>query len=84
MEGQRRQPTDDIASMIANGEIDGVPIDESDFNLYFILRSTPAVTPRATWSPAASWLLEHAAELARLRADVDGILASGSRRCSAG
>ena len=36
-DNKRRQPTDDIASMIANGEIDGVPIDETDFNLYFIL-----------------------------------------------
>ena len=36
-EEKRAQPSDDIASMIANGEIDGVPIDEMDFNLYFIL-----------------------------------------------
>ena len=77
-EDKRRQPTDDIASMIANGEIDGVPIDETDFNLYFILLvDAGGDTTRNLVTGGIVALLEHAAELARLRADVDGILASG-------
>ncbi len=77
-EKKRAQPTDDIASMIANGEIDGVPIDEIDFNLYFILLVDAAGdTTRNLVTGGVHTLLEQPDEMSRLRDDVDGTLASG-------
>jgi cytochrome P450 len=77
-QNKRAEPSDDIASMIANGEIDGVPIDEIDFNLYFLLLvDAGGDTTRNLVTGGIHTLLEHPEEMARLRADVDGILPSG-------
>jgi cytochrome P450 len=77
-EQKRAQPSDDIASMIVNGEIDGVPIDETDFNLYFILLvDAGGDTTRNLVTGGIHALLEHPDEMSRLRADVDGVLTSG-------
>ena len=74
-EDKRAHPSDDIASMIANGWIDGVPIDEMDFNLYFLLLvGAGGDTTRNLVTGGVLALLEHPGELARLRADVDGLL----------
>jgi cytochrome P450 len=77
-EDKRAHPTDDIASMIANGQIDGVPVDEIDFNLYFILLvDAGGDTTRNLVTGGLLTLLEQPEEMSRLRANVDGILATG-------
>ena len=77
-EDKRAHPSDDIASMIANGQIDGVPVDEIDFNLYFILLvDAGGDTTRNLVTGGLLTLLERPEEMSRLRADVDGILATG-------
>jgi cytochrome P450 len=77
-EQKRAQPSDDIASMIVNGEIDGVPIDETDFNLYFILLvDAGGDTTRNLVTGGIHTLLERPDEMSRLSAGVDSIMASG-------
>jgi cytochrome P450 len=77
-EDKRAHPSDDIASMIANGQIDGVPVDEIDFNLYFILLvDAGGDTTRNLVTGGILTLMEQPEEMSRLRANVDGMLATG-------
>ncbi|WP_291205525.1 cytochrome P450 [Hyphomonas sp.] len=55
-EARRAQPTDDLASVIANGRIDGVPIGEREAMSYYIIVATAGHD--TTSSTASGGLLE--------------------------
>lgn len=68
-------PTDDLASSIAHGEVGGEPIDAIDFFLWFLLLvDAGGDTTRNLVGAGFHALFQHPSELARLRADVDGLL----------
>ena len=74
---KRSQPTDDLASLLANGEIAGQPLDEIDFFLWFLLLiDAGGDTTRNLVGGGMHALFEHPGELDRLRRDVDGLLPS--------
>ena len=67
---KRANPSDDLASLIAHGEIAGEPVDEIDFFLWFMLLvDAGGDTTRNLIGAGFHVLFEHPAELARLRAD---------------
>lgn len=69
---RRASPTDDVASVIANGKIDGQPIGDREAMSYYIIVATAGHD--TTSSTAAGGFLElirNPGELAKLRADPD-------------
>lgn len=67
---RRACPTDDLASVIANGEIDGCPIDDDAMLWYFIIVATAGHdTTSYALSGGLQALLEHPEQVAALRAD---------------
>ncbi len=67
---RRRQPRDDVASVIANAEIGGAPIGELEAASYYVIIATAGHdTTTATIAGGLLALLQHPGELARLRAD---------------
>ena len=75
-EKRRREPRDDLASVIANAMIDGAPITQRDANGYYITIATAGHdTTSSTIAGGMLALLQHPAELAKLRAD-PGLLPS--------
>ena len=76
-EEKRRQPADDLASRLAHGEVDGRPLDEIDFNLFFLLLvDAGGDTTRNLVAAGTLALLEHPAQLEALRSDLHGTLDS--------
>ncbi|MGI9596065.1 MAG: cytochrome P450 [Acidimicrobiales bacterium] len=74
---KRAAPTDDLASLLANGEVAGEPIDEVDFFLWFMLLvDAGGDTTRNLVGAGFHALFDHPDQLARLRADVDGLLST--------
>lgn len=72
-------PADDLSTLLIQCEIDGEPVDAVDFFLWFLLLvDAGGDTTRNLVGAGFSALFEHPAELARLRADVDGLLASAT------
>lgn len=68
---KRAHPTDDLASLIAHGEIAGEPVDEIDFFLWFMLLvDAGGDTTRNLVGAGFQALFEHPDQLARLRDDV--------------
>lgn len=75
---KRERPDDDLASLLANGEIAGRPLDEVDFFLWFLLLvDAGGDTTRNLVGGGMQALFEHPAELARLVADVDADTSGG-------
>ncbi len=69
-EDRRRAPRDDLASVIANAEIDGAPIPEFERNSYYMIIATAGHdTTSSSIAGGLLALLERPAEMARLRAD---------------
>ncbi|MFC6886705.1 MULTISPECIES: cytochrome P450 [Actinomadura] len=69
-EARRVDPTDDLASAIANAEVDGAPLNDLDTASYYVIIATAGHdTTSSTISGGLLALLEHPGELARLRAD---------------
>jgi cytochrome P450 len=69
------EPADDLASLLAHASIDGRPLDEIDFFLWFVLLvDAGGDTTRNLVGAGFQALFEHPAELDRLRCDVDGLL----------
>lgn len=67
---RRAQPTDDLASAIANGTIDGEPLSDMDtVSYYVIIASAGHDTTKDAISGGLRALIDHPAELARLNAD---------------
>ena len=76
-EEKRRQPADDLASRLAHGEVDGRPLDEIDFNLFFLLLvDAGGDTTRNLVAAGALALLEHPTQLEALHSDLHGTLDS--------
>jgi cytochrome P450 len=72
---KRAHPADDLATKLAHGTVDGMPLDEIDFNLFFLLLvDAGGDTTRNLVAGGMHALFEHPEDHARLRADVDGLL----------
>ncbi len=69
-EDRRRSPRDDLATVIANAEIDGRPIPEFERNSYYVIVATAGHdTTSSSIAGGLLALLQHPDEMARLRAD---------------
>jgi len=74
-EARRNKPTDDLASLIANSEIDGERLPQHETNGYYMIIATAGHdTTSASTAGGLLALLERPEEMAKLRADVDGLL----------
>ncbi len=72
---RRLQPTDDVATLIANAEIDGRPIPDTDASGYYIIIATAGHdTTSSSTAGGLLALLEHPEQMQRLRADTDAVL----------
>lgn len=72
---KRDHPSDDLASTIIHAEADGRPLDELDFQLFFMLLiDAGGDTTRNLVAGGMRALFDHPAQRARLAADVDGLL----------
>ncbi len=67
---RREQPTEDLASAIANARIDGEPLSDVDTVSYYVIIATAGHdTTSATISGGLQALIEHPEQLRRLQAD---------------
>ncbi|WP_067800877.1 cytochrome P450 [Actinomadura formosensis] len=67
-EARRKEPTDDLASAIANARIDGEPLNDFDTASYYVIVATAGHdTTSATISGGLHALIEHPGQLERLR-----------------
>lgn len=67
---RRLNPTDDLASLIANGSVDGAPLPDSFVNGYYIAIATAGHdTTSSTTAGALQQLATHPDQLAACRAD---------------
>ncbi len=74
---RRRNPKDDVATVIANATIDGLPIPELEANGYYTIVATAGHdTTSSSTAGGLLALLEHPAQMALLRGDVDRHLAT--------
>ncbi|QXC59973.1 cytochrome P450 [Aquihabitans sp. G128] len=70
VEEKRAAPGEDLASVLANGEIDGQPLPHVELLSYFVLVATAGHdTTRNALSGGLQALIDHPEELAKLRAD---------------
>ncbi|MCD0449635.1 cytochrome P450 [Actinocorallia sp. API 0066] len=68
---RRAHPTDDMASAIANASVDGARLSDADTASYYVIIATAGHdTTSSTIAGGLHALIEHPAELARLRADL--------------
>jgi len=69
-EDRRANPTDDLASVIANARIDGQPLDPMATMGYYVITATAGHDTTSSSTGGALWALaEHPGEFARLKAD---------------
>ena len=69
-ETKRANPTDDLASLIANSQIDGQPISDLEAMSYYIIVATAGHDTTSSSTAGALWALaEHPSELAKVKAD---------------
>ena len=74
---RRRNPKDDVATVIANAKIDGLPIPELEANGYYTIVATAGHdTTSSSTAGGLLALLEHPEQMALLRGDVDRHLAT--------
>lgn len=67
---RREHPTDDLATVIANGHIDGRPLEDTDtYGYYLIVATAGHDTTSSAIAGGMQALLEHPDQLARLQAD---------------
>jgi cytochrome P450 len=67
---RRAEPTEDLASAIANAVVDGEPLSDLDTVSYYVIIATAGHdTTSSTIAGGLHALIEHPGELARLRAD---------------
>lgn len=68
VEDRKKNPTDDLASVLANALVDGQPMEQLDQISYFIITATAGHdTTSATISGGMKALLEHPDQLEKLR-----------------
>ncbi len=69
-EAKRTKPSDDLMSLLANGEVDGESLSVTEFETFFFLFTIAGNDTTHSALPGGLLaLLEHPGELARLRAD---------------
>lgn len=69
-ENRRANPTDDLASVIANARIDGEPLDPMSTMGYYIITATAGHDTTSSSTGGAIWALaENPAEFAKLKAN---------------
>lgn len=74
---KREQPADDLASLLATGELDGRPLDDVDFFLWFLLLvDAGGDTTRNLVGGGMHALFQEPDQLADLRGDLDAVLPS--------
>jgi hypothetical protein len=74
---RRAHPTDDVASLIANAEIDGQPIPDHESNGYYIIIATAGHdTTSSSTAGGLLALLNNPQQMAKLQSDPDKYLAT--------
>jgi cytochrome P450 len=74
-ESKRRSPGDDLSSLLVGSEVRGRPLDDIDFNLFFVLLvDAGGDTTRNLVGGGMLALFEHPGERGRLLSDLDGLL----------
>jgi cytochrome P450 len=74
-ERKRREPGDDLVTRLLNAEIGGHRLDQTDFNLFFMLLiDAGGDTTRQLVGGGMHTLFEHPDARRRLQADLDGLL----------
>ena len=74
-EEKKARPGDDLASRLIASEVEGRPLDEIDFNLFFLLLiDAGGDTTRNLVAGGTQALFDHPAEMDRLLGDLDGLL----------
>ncbi len=69
-EDRRAHPTDDLASLIANSQIDGQPISDLEAMSYYIIVATAGHDTTSSSTAGAMWALaENPGELAKVKKD---------------
>lgn len=69
-ERKRANPTDDLASLIANAQVDGQPISDLEAMSYYIIVATAGHDTTSSSTAGAMWALaENPAEFAKVKAD---------------
>jgi len=69
-EDRRARPRDDVASTIANAQVDGQPISDLDVMSYYLIIATAGHDTTSSSTAGAMWALaERPAELAKVTAD---------------
>jgi cytochrome P450 len=72
---KRARPSDDLSSLLLQSEVDGCPLDDIDFNLFFLLLvDAGGDTTRNLVAGGMLALFDYPDERARLQADPDGLL----------
>jgi cytochrome P450 len=72
VEDRKQNPSDDLASLLANAMVDGEPMETLDQISYFIITATAGHdTTSATIGGGMKALIEHPQEMAKLRANPD-------------
>ena len=72
---RRALPTDDVASVIANASVDGVPIPEHEANGYYIIIATAGHdTTSASTAGGLLALMQNPQQMQMLRQDVDRLM----------
>jgi cytochrome P450 len=67
---RRSEPTDDLASAIANATVDGKPLDDLETTSYYVIIATAGHdTTSSTIAGGLHALMEHPSQLARLQED---------------
>jgi cytochrome P450 len=75
---RRAEPRDDIVTKLAFAEVDGVPLTDREYDVYFLLLATAGnETTRHTITHGMLALMEHPDQFERLRAD-PGLSATGA------
>jgi cytochrome P450 len=70
-ETKRAHPTEDLASLIANSQIDGQPISDLEAMSYYIIVATAGHDTTSSSTAGAMWALaENPKELAKVKADL--------------
>jgi cytochrome P450 len=70
VEDRKKNPSDDLASVLANALVDGEPMEQLDQISYFIITATAGHdTTSHTTSSGMRALIEHPGQLAKLKAD---------------
>jgi len=68
-------PRDDLASRLATSEVEGRPLDEIDFNLFFLLLvDAGGDTTRNLVAGGTLALMEHPAQMNRLKSELNGLM----------